>query len=68
MRADQWKGGFEAARRIAWEILNDYAEPEEQAPKIAEALVEAFDDGVSLRIMRIEDPEDQARDIHQAPS
>jgi len=42
----RWNGGFEEASRIAWEILNDYAEPEEQAPKIAEALVEAFDNGV----------------------
>ena len=45
----KWNGGFEAARRIADEILEDYlgsSRNDGLAERIAEALVEAFDNGV----------------------
>ena len=53
-RRPKWNGGFEAARRIAWDILGDCPVPKENefdnkalVHRIAEALVEAFDDGVA---------------------
>jgi len=46
----KWDGGFEAARRIADEILEDYLGSSNVndglAERIAEALVVAFDNGV----------------------
>ena len=61
----RWDGGFAAARRIASDILSDFITPEEEAKssepvlveRIAEALVEAFDDGVLAEHNAREEPE-----------
>ena len=42
----RWDGGFEAARRIAVDIVADHMGRDRFVDKIAEALVEAFDNGV----------------------